>query len=126
VLPFFFYLLLILSFMLALVKLHVVIPFVQYLLKIFGQFAVEAHSLAGSGVCKAQGFGMQRLPGHKLKTVLYESSVFAEGRTFQYLVAAVGGIVEERMPKMLHVGAYLMCAACLQIALYQRYIPEWL
>ena len=66
---------------------------------------------------------MERLTRQQVETVLYKLFVFTEGCPFQYLVAAVIGIVEQWMADVLHVCSDLVCAPCFQLAADQGHIP---
>ena len=67
---------------------------------------------------------MQRLTRQHLETILHKLPVPCKSGTLHNVVAAVGAIVEERMPDVLHVGTYLMRAPCLQHTLHQRHVSE--
>ena len=68
---------------------------------------------------KAQGLGVQGLPGHHLKRVFDEIPVAARALPVQDLVAAVGSIGEERVADVLHVYPNLVGTAGFKVALHQ-------
>ena len=69
---------------------------------------------------ESQRLGMQGLTRANGETVLYELLVFRKSCTFQYLVAPVSLVVEERVADVAHVHAYLVRAPRFQAAFYQR------
>ena len=64
---------------------------------------------------------MQGLPWAKLHTIADEC--FVGGRLFasEYLVATISLVGKERMPGVLHMSTYLVCASCFQSAFHQGY-----
>ena len=70
--------------------------------------------LAGGGMIKPQYLGVEGLAWQCSESVLYKLFVACKGGAFQDAVTTVGGIVEEGMSYMAHMGADLMCAAGLK------------
>ena len=82
------------------------------------------HVLVGGGVFEAEDEGVEGLPGQELEAVHDVLLVLGEGGAFEYLVAAIGGVVEEGMADMAHVGTDLVGAAGLEDAFYEGDIAE--
>jgi hypothetical protein len=59
---------------------------------------------------------MKSLTGQDIKAILHKLLVFTEGRTLQYFVSAVIGVIEQWMPYVFHVCPDLVCATGLQLA----------
>ena len=58
----------------------------------------------------------------KSKTIFYKLFVFCKYSSFYNSVSAIKIIIKNRVPDRLHVNPYLVSAAGLQPAFYQRYI----
>src|ERR1700761_5589186 len=67
---------------------------------------------------------MQSMARAKLKAIIYKLLVFGINRAFYNSIAAIGFIVKQRMAYVFHMYPYLMCAACFQVALYERGITK--
>lgn len=91
---------------------------------IFRQFAFEKQLFPGGRVDKADGLGVQGMPGADSEAIVDELPVPGKHGSLHDLIAAVGIVVEQRMPDMLHVNADLVGAARFQDALYQGDISE--
>ena len=65
---------------------------------------------------------MKGLSRALLEAVVDELRVARRGVATQYLVAAVSLVVEERMPNVAHVHAYLVSASRLELALHHRHM----
>ena len=65
--------------------------------EVFGQRSLKVHFLAGGGMAETECAGMKSLSRTSLKTMLYELAVSPGGGAAQNLIAAVTGIVEQRM-----------------------------
>ena len=88
--------------------------------------ALEMEMLMGGGVLKAEDEGMECLTRHEAEAVFDKLLVAREGGAFEDAVATIGGIVEEGVSEVLHVGTYLMGAACLQDAFHEGDVAETL
>ena len=75
--------------------------------------AVEVHLLACLWMHKAQCLGMKGLTRAQLEAVVNELGIAGGTVTAQDLVAAIAGIVEQRVTDVLHVDTDLVGAACL-------------
>ncbi len=73
---------------------------------------------------KPELLGMESLPGKYLEAILHELPVFGKGCALQDLIAPVIGIIEQRMPDMLHMNADLMRPAGFEPAFDQRNVPQ--
>ena len=71
-----------------------------------------------------QRLGVERLPGTHGEAVVHELLVLGEVRAFQYLVAAIPLVVEQRVADMLHVYANLVRAPRLQHAFHKGDIAD--
>ena len=67
---------------------------------------------------------MQAVTGHQAEAVLDELPVFRKGRSFQYPVAAVSLVVEQRVSDILHVDADLVRAPRFEAALDEVHVAE--
>ncbi len=70
---------------------------------------------------EAQRFGVQRVPGHDVESLLHKHFVLAEHRAFHNVIAAIALIAEQRVPDVFHVYANLVGAAGFEIALYEAH-----
>ena len=52
---------------------------------------------------KANGFGMERMPGANGKTVIDKLSVFVEYSAFYDLITAIGVVIEQGVANVLHI-----------------------
>src|ERR1700677_4544308 len=86
---------------------------------IFRQFAFEKQLFPGDGVDKADGLCVQSLPRADIEAIVDELPVPGKDGSLYDLITAVGVVVEQRMPDMLHVYADLVGTARFQDALYQ-------
>ena len=102
----------------------VVAPFVDERSHVGRYFAVEVHLLVRDGVHKAQRLGVERLARTGFEAVLNKLGIFGGGVASQNLVAAVAGVVEQRMPDVLHVHSDLVCAACFEPSTHHSHMPE--
>ena len=75
---------------------------------------------------EAERLGMQHLSWTEGEAVLDKLAVFLRTQSFEDFASAVFLIAEERVPYMLHMHAYLVCASCFQSALDERDIRELL
>jgi hypothetical protein len=91
---------------------------------IFRQFAFEKQLFPGDRVDKADGLGVQGMPGANSEAIVDELPVLGKHGSLYDLIAAVGVVVKQRMPDMLHMNADLVGAARFQDALYQGNITE--
>lgn len=69
---------------------------------------------------------MQCLPRAEVEAVLYVCLVGGGALSAQYLCPAVPLVAEERVADVLHVGSYLMCAACLEHAFHEGGVAVFL
>ena len=67
---------------------------------------------------------MEGLTGTELEAVVDERLICRRAYAAEYFVAAVSGIVEERVADRLHVYAYLVGASCFEYTLYHRHIRK--
>ena len=88
------------------------------------QGALEMEVLAGSRMLEAENAGVESLAREHLEAVLHKLTVTAEGGALEDGVATVGGVAEEGMPYVAHVGAYLVGSACLEDTLDEGDIAE--
>lgn len=68
---------------------------------------------------ESESAGMQCLTWTYVETVENELTVSPRGGALEYLVATIALVIEERMPNVFHVYAYLMGASCLEDTLYE-------
>ena len=102
--------------------LGVVIPLLQYRLKVGWQIERKLLILARSWVLKAKQARVECVARHGVEAVLDKLLILRKGCTLQYLVATIALIVEERVTYILHMNANLMGTARFETALHQRYI----
>lgn len=92
----------------------VVAPTVETGGKVVGQGALEVEVLASAGVLKAEDAGVESLARQNGEAVVYKLAVATEGGALEDGIAAVGGVVEERVAYVAHVGSYLVGATGLE------------
>ena len=73
---------------------------------------------------ESQRTRMQSVPRTRLETVLYELLIFSEGCALEYPVAAVAGVVKQRMPLRQHMHPYLMGPSRLKSAFDAGHVAE--
>jgi hypothetical protein len=105
---------------------HIPTPFFNNFLYIRRQLRIEKHGLSGMRVFKAEGFGMQRLPGANGKTIFYKLLVFCIHGAFYNFITAVRVVVKKRVAEVFHVNAYLVGAAGFQHTTDQGYVIKTL
>ena len=104
----------------------VIAPFFDEGGHVVGQRLLEMHVAARGGMLETQDAGMQRLARTEGETVFDELFVLAEGGPLEDDVAPIGGIAEEGVPDVFHVGTDLVRAACLEDALDEGDVAETL
>ena len=99
-------------------------PFLYQQLHILRNRAVEVHLLSRARVYKPERLGMEGLAWTYLKTIVNELHILARVVATQHHVAAIPGIVEQRVTDMLHVHAYLVCAPGFELAPHHRHMRQ--
>lgn len=73
---------------------------------------------------EAEGTGVEGLARANLEAVAHELAVFCRRSAAENLVAAVAGVVQERVPQMLHVYTDLVGAPGLEHTFHHRHIVQ--
>lgn len=95
------------------------VPFFEYSAEVGREVAFELHALSCRGVIETETACVQCMARHDGETVLDELFVFGKRGAFQYPVAAVPFVVEQRVSYIFHVDAYLVRSPCFETALYK-------
>lgn len=69
-------------------------PFSDQQLHVFRKFAFEKHFLPGGRVDKADGLGMEGMPGADGETIVHKLPVFIKNGPFNDLIAAIRVVIE--------------------------------
>jgi hypothetical protein len=94
--------------------------------KVLWPLAGEVHLFSRKGMPESQGLGMQGLTRTQGETVVDESLVFRCAFSTQYYGSPIPLVSEQWVPYVLHVGSYLVGAACLKATLDEGDIAEFL
>ena len=104
--------------------LHVGAPAVEQGYHVGREFGGEEHLFARARMYEAEGTGMQCLARTGVEAVGYKLAVRARCGALEYLVASVALVIEERVPEVLHVYAYLVRATRLEDTLHEGDIAD--
>ena len=102
----------------------VVAPLIDASLQILGNGGIEEHAFVGHRMEETKGLGMKGLTGQQLKAVGHKLAILGKCGASQNLVATIVLVAKEWMTYVAEVGTNLMCASCLQMALYQGYVAQ--
>lgn len=92
--------------------------------KVVGEGRLEMEVLSCRRVDKSEDKSMEGLSWHNVEAIGHELLILGEGGAFEDSVATVGGIGEERVPDMSHVGTNLMGAARFEDTFDERDITK--
>src|SRR4030042_6150178 len=107
-------------------SLDIAPPFLQDLFESSRKVGLEGDLLPGAGMDKSEGFRMQCLSRHEIKTVLHKLPVMGKGGSAQDLVPSVFRIIEDGVRPVLEMNPDLVGASCFKPALDQVHITQTL